>query len=50
MTPPAVARQMAARRRRRRETVELPGAGHLSPAEDPDGFADALLGWLARRF
>jgi pimeloyl-ACP methyl ester carboxylesterase len=30
--------------------VELPGVGHLSPAEDPDGFSAAFLGWLARRF
>jgi pimeloyl-ACP methyl ester carboxylesterase len=49
VTPPAVARQMAAAASEA-ELVELPGVGHLSPAEDPDGFSAALLGWLARRF
>ena len=49
VTPPAVARQMAATAPEA-ELVELPGVGHLSPAEDPAGFSDALLGWLARRF
>jgi pimeloyl-ACP methyl ester carboxylesterase len=32
------------------ELVELPGVGHLTPAEDPDGFAAAVTGWLSRRF
>lgn len=49
ITPPAVAREMAAIAPEA-ELVELPGVGHLSPAEDPDGFADALIGWLSRRF
>ena len=49
VTPPAVAREMAAAAPEA-ELVELPGVGHLSPAEDPAGFSDALLGWLARRF
>ncbi|WP_395726740.1 alpha/beta fold hydrolase [Nakamurella sp.] len=49
VTPPAVARQLAATAPEA-ELVELPGVGHLSPAEDPVGFADALIGWLSRRF
>lgn len=49
VTPPEVARTMAAAAPEA-ELVELPGAGHLSPAEDPAGFADALIGWLSRRF
>lgn len=49
VTPPAAARQMAAAAPEA-ELVELPGVGHLSPAEDPAGFADAVLGWLSRRF
>jgi pimeloyl-ACP methyl ester carboxylesterase len=49
ITPPEVARQLAATAPEA-ELVELAGAGHLAPAEDPDGFADALIGWLSRRF
>ena len=49
ITPPAAARQMAAAAPEA-ELVELPGVGHLSPAEDPVGFADAVLGWWSRRF
>lgn len=49
VTPPAVARQMAALAPEA-ELVELADAGHLTPAEAPDGFADAVIGWLARRF
>ncbi len=49
VTPPAAARQMAAAAPEA-ELIELPGVGHLSPAEDPAGFADAVLGWLSRRF
>lgn len=49
VTPPAVARDMAAAAPEA-ELVELAGVGHLSPAEDPAGFADALIGWLSRRF
>ena len=49
VTPPAVARQLAALAAEA-ELVELSGVGHLTPAEDPAGFADALIGWLARRF
>jgi pimeloyl-ACP methyl ester carboxylesterase len=49
VTPPAVAREMAATAPEA-ELVELAGVGHLSPAEDPVGFADALIGWLSRRF
>ena len=48
-TPPAVAREMAATAPEA-ELVELAGSGHLTPAEDPAGFADALIGWLSRRF
>jgi pimeloyl-ACP methyl ester carboxylesterase len=49
VTPPAVARELAATAPEA-ELVELPGVGHLSAAEDPAGFADALIGWLSRRF
>jgi pimeloyl-ACP methyl ester carboxylesterase len=49
VTPPAAARQMAAAAPEA-ELIELPGVGHLSPAEDPAGFADAVLRWLSRRF
>lgn len=49
VTPPAVARDMAAAAPEA-ELVELAGVGHLSPAEDPAAFADALIGWLSRRF
>jgi len=49
ITPPEAARQMAAAAPEA-ELVELPGVGHLSPAEDAAGFADAVLGWLSRRF
>ena len=28
-------------------TAEIPGAGHLSCIENPDGFNRAILGWLA---
>jgi len=49
ITPPAVAREMAATAPEA-ELVELPGVGHLTPAEDATGFGDALTGWLHRRF
>ncbi len=49
VTPPDVARDMAAAVSGA-ELVQLPEVGHLSPAEDPDGFATALLGWLGRHF
>jgi pimeloyl-ACP methyl ester carboxylesterase len=49
ITPPAVARQLAALAPEA-ELVELTGVGHLTPAEDAIGFADALTGWLVRRF
>jgi len=49
VTPPPLAREMAAAAPEA-ELVELPGSGHLSPAEDPAGFADALIGWISRRF
>jgi pimeloyl-ACP methyl ester carboxylesterase len=49
VTPPRLAREMAAAAPEA-ELVELPGSGHLTPAEDPAGFADALIGWLSRRF
>jgi len=49
VTPPAAARQMAVAAPEA-ELVELAGVGHLSPAEDPAGFSDAVLGWLSRRF
>ena len=51
VTPPQVARDMAAASTGDLvELVELPGVGHLTPAEDPDGFAAAVTGWLSRRF
>jgi pimeloyl-ACP methyl ester carboxylesterase len=49
VTPPAAAHEMAAAARDA-ELVELPGAGHLTPAEDPEGFAVVVLDWLSRRF
>lgn len=49
VTPPEVARQLAATAPEA-ELVELAGSGHLTPAEDAVGFADALIGWLSRRF
>ena len=49
VTPPAAAREMAATARDA-ELVELPGAGHLTPAENPEGFAVVVLDWLSRRF
>lgn len=30
------------------EFHSVPGAGHLSPLEDPDGFADVIIPWLRR--
>jgi pimeloyl-ACP methyl ester carboxylesterase len=32
------------------ELVQLPGVGHLSPAEDPAGFAGMVISWLTRHF
>jgi len=49
VTPPAAAHEMAAAARDA-ELVEVPGAGHLTPAEDPEGFAVVVLDWLSRRF
>ena len=49
VTPPAVAKHMAALAPEA-ELVELPRVGHLTPAEDAAGFADAVTGWLTRRF
>ncbi len=49
ITPPAAARQMASAATDA-ELVELPGVGHLTPAEDPAAFARAVVGWLSRRF
>jgi pimeloyl-ACP methyl ester carboxylesterase len=49
VTPPAAAHEMAAAARDA-ELVEVPGAGHLTPAEDPGGFAVVVLDWLSRRF
>ncbi|MGS0685051.1 alpha/beta fold hydrolase [Nakamurella sp. GG22] len=49
VTPPDEARAMAAAVPGA-ELVQLPDAGHLSPAEDPDGFTLALTGWLGRQF
>jgi pimeloyl-ACP methyl ester carboxylesterase len=53
ITPPAAARQMVDTITEAGGTVdyvELPGVGHLTPAEEPDGFAAAVLTWLRRRF
>jgi pimeloyl-ACP methyl ester carboxylesterase len=53
VTPPAAARAMVDAVRLTGGVVdyaELPGAGHLTPAEDPDGFVATLLDWLGRRF
>lgn len=49
VTPPDEARVMAATVPGA-EFVQLPDAGHLSPAEDPEGFSTALIGWLGRQF
>ena len=49
VTPPAAAHEMAAAARDA-ELVELPGAGHLTPAEDPEGVAVVVIDWLSRRF
>ncbi len=49
VTPPEVAREMATAVPGA-ELVQLPEVGHLSPAEDPEGFATALTGWLGRHF
>jgi pimeloyl-ACP methyl ester carboxylesterase len=49
VTPPAAAHEMAAAATDA-ELVELPGVGHLTPAEDPEGFAVVVLDWLSRRF
>ena len=49
VTPPEVAREMATAVNGA-ELVQLPEVGHLSPAEDPQGFATALTGWLGRHF
>ncbi len=49
VTPPDVAREMATAVTGA-ELVQLPEVGHLSPTEDPDGFATALIGWLGRHF
>jgi pimeloyl-ACP methyl ester carboxylesterase len=49
VTPPAAAHEMAAVARDA-ELVELPGVGHLTPAEDPEGFAVVVLDWLSRRY
>ncbi len=49
VTPPSAAREMAAAATDA-ELVELPGVGHLTPAEDPAGFTRAVTGWLSRRF
>jgi pimeloyl-ACP methyl ester carboxylesterase len=45
LSPPAVARAMADAARRA-TLVIIPGAGHLTPAEAPGSFADALRDWL----
>lgn len=49
VTPPSVAAAMTDGAGDA-ELVVLPGAGHLTPAEDPAGFAGAVGGWLERRF
>ena len=32
------------------EFVEIPGAGHLPPLEQPEAFADAVLAWTRKNF
>jgi pimeloyl-ACP methyl ester carboxylesterase len=49
VTPPSAAAQMADAADSA-ELVQLPGVGHLSPAEDPAGFASMVLSWLTRHF
>ena len=49
VTPPEVAREMATAVPGA-ELVQLPDVGHLSPSEDPQGFAAAVIGWLDRHF
>lgn len=49
ITPPSAAALMADAADNA-ELVQLPGVGHLSPAEDPAGFAGMLLSWLTRHF
>jgi len=49
VTPPSAAAQMADAADNA-ELVQLPGVGHLSPAEDPAGFAGMLISWLTRHF
>ncbi len=53
VTPPSAARSMVDAVRLTggvADYAELPGTGHLSPAEDADGFVATLLEWLGRRF
>jgi pimeloyl-ACP methyl ester carboxylesterase len=47
LTPPDLAREMAVAIPNA-ELVIVPGAGHLSSLEAPDGVTAALAGWLAR--
>lgn len=49
VTPPSVAKEMAVLAQDV-EYVELPGVGHLTPAEDAAGFAGAVTRWLTRQF
>lgn len=47
LTPPELAREMSVAIRNA-ELVIVPGTGHLSPLEQPDGVTAALAAWLAR--
>ncbi len=49
VTPPVAARRMVTLAGDA-HLVELPGVGHLSPAEDPAGFAAAVTQWWPTRF
>ncbi|MEP6563475.1 MAG: alpha/beta hydrolase [Nakamurella sp.] len=49
ITPPSAAAQMADVADNA-ELVQLPGVGHLSPAEDPKGFSAMVISWLTRHF
>jgi pimeloyl-ACP methyl ester carboxylesterase len=49
ITPPSAAAQMADAADNA-ELIQLPGVGHLSPAEDPKRFSGMVISWLTRHF